>query len=128
MFPLFPNLEEISLVWEGLSSRTDGYNLDGRKVLPFFSHPSLKKITVNKVYNPFPIQSSRVRYSNITDIDIICGKMSSGLLSWLEICRELKSFRMVFGVHRPKFEPSNRPQPGHFQKLLRLHKVSLEEL
>jgi hypothetical protein len=43
------------------------------------------------------ITSGKQRFLSVTEIDLDYSKTEDSLLSWLELCRELKSFRLQHG-------------------------------
>ncbi|KAL2818880.1 hypothetical protein BJX63DRAFT_428955 [Aspergillus granulosus] len=92
---LFPKLEELHIAWYDTEN-----GINARKATPFFSIPSLRKI------------------------DLDNSKVSDGLPAWIKLCRELKSFRFVYGGMTSMDTFTTSP----FGDTLELHAKTLERL
>ncbi|KAL2836475.1 hypothetical protein BJY01DRAFT_251972 [Aspergillus pseudoustus] len=118
---LFPRLEELHIAWYDTAN---GINV--RRATPFFSIPSLRKVSGGLLYGGAVRQpDTRARISNVTEIDLDNSSVSVGLAAWINLCRGLKSFRYTHGssvIYHNDFSP------GGFGATLAAHAHTLERL
>ncbi|KAL4792011.1 hypothetical protein BDV19DRAFT_392500 [Aspergillus venezuelensis] len=94
---------------------------------PFFRLPSLTKVRASDVIlGEVDLSRFGTRFSSVTDIYIKDSLITKGMLQWLELRRELMSFRIDFQGARSNIQAA--PEPGLFDCLAKLHKKPLERL
>ncbi|KAI9371615.1 hypothetical protein BJX61DRAFT_543493 [Aspergillus egyptiacus] len=119
---LFPRLEQVYITWYDTEN---GVITD--KAIPFFSFPAMRRVgggQVKKSCRDHSRNPKAVCISGVTEFDLLQSNCN-GLIEWIELCRELKSFRLVYGGAAVSFD---RYAPVSFRDELALHKTSLEKL
>ncbi|KAL3449220.1 hypothetical protein BJX65DRAFT_306279 [Aspergillus insuetus] len=119
---VFPHLEELFISWYDTENGIDAY-----RAIPFFSIPSLIKVSGSMVRGGAAddARESGTRFSNVTDIDLDNSAVSDGLSAWINSCRELRSFRYMHGGGMISWDDL---VPSAFGDTLRPHAASLERL
>src|SRR5206468_1256289 len=93
---------------------------------PFFSIPSLAKVSGSIVRGSADDNREDTRFSNVTDIDLDNSAFSDVLSAWMNLCRELRSFRYIHGGGMISWD--DELIPSAFGDTLRPHSASLERL
>jgi hypothetical protein len=119
---VFPHLEELFISWYDTENGIDAY-----RAIPFFSIPSLIKVSGSMVRGGGAEDTPEkgARFSNVTDIDLDNSAVSDGLSAWINLCRELRSFRYMHGGGMISWDDL---VPSAFGETLRPHAASLQRL
>jgi hypothetical protein len=117
----FPHLEELFISWYDTENGIDAY-----RATPFFSIPSLAKVSGSMVRGGAVDNREGTRFSNVADIDLDNSSVSDGLSAWINLCRELRSFRYIHGGGMISWD--DELIPSAFGDTLRPHAASLERL
>ncbi|KAL3493509.1 hypothetical protein BJX62DRAFT_200186 [Aspergillus germanicus] len=119
---VFPHLEELFISWYDTENGIDAY-----RAIPFFSIPSLIKVSGSMVCGggAEDTREAPARFSNATKIDLDNSAVSDGLSAWVNVCRELRSFRYMHGGGMISWDDL---VPSAFGETLRPHAASLERL
>jgi hypothetical protein len=116
---ILPRLEEVFITGSEHEER-----IDAQKAIPFFSIPSLVKVGGASIWGGGSDNDGGARrFSSVTDIELIDRGVSDGLSAWINLCRELKSFR-----YKHSLFSDDSFAPGFFENTLTPHAATLERL